>query len=119
MNSLREIHQSISARDAEYLEKQAAAIKIAEEEDAAGRIMARGFADEALRMAKLANLPGQTVPEVPNDLGTVRHYKLGPQGATGTNAQGQRVRSNGAGFMRPTDPPKPPAPATAGRAPQR
>lgn len=118
MNSLREIHESISARDADYLEKQAAAIKVAEEEDAAGRIMARGFADEARLMAKLANLPGQTVPEAPNDLGAIRNFKLGPQGATGTNTQGQKVQSGGAGFMRPTPPPKP-APAAAGRAPQR
>ena len=119
MKSIREIYDNISARDAEYLEKQAAAIKLAEEEDAAGRIMARGFADEACRMAKLAGMPGQTVPDVPNDLGAVRNYQLGPKGATGTNQQGQKVRSGAGGFMQTTPAPKPPAPAAAGRMPQK
>nr|MBP9824082.1 hypothetical protein [Thermoanaerobaculia bacterium] len=51
MRSLTEVHQAISSKDAE-LEKQAAVlIKQAEEEDAAGRIMARGFADELHKLA--------------------------------------------------------------------
>jgi hypothetical protein len=46
MQSLTEICDSLNARDAE-LEKQAAELtKLAQEEEAAGRIMARGFADE-------------------------------------------------------------------------
>lgn len=46
MNSLTEIYEQLSVKDNE-LEKQAAELlKQAEEEDAAGRIMARGFAAE-------------------------------------------------------------------------
>lgn len=122
MKSIREIYDNLSAKDAEYLEKHAAAIKVAEEEDAAGRIMARGFADEACRVAKLAGMPGQTVPETPNDLGAIRNYKLGPGGASGTNQLGQKVRSNGGGFMRPAEPPKPAAqtsPKPAGQMPSK
>jgi len=102
MRSMTEIYETLSAKDAELLEKQAA-IKIAEEEeDAAGRIMARGFADE---LAKLANMPGQAVPETPNDLGAVRNFKLGPKGASGVNATGQKLQSTQTGGMAP----KPPA----------
>lgn len=51
MRSLTEVHQKIAAQDAE-LEKQAAEmLKIAEEQEAAGRIMARGFADELHKLA--------------------------------------------------------------------
>jgi hypothetical protein len=107
MKSITEIYENLSARDAEYLEKQAEAIKVAEEDDAAGRIMARGFADEACRMLKLARMPGQAVPETPNDLGAIRQYKLGPKGATGVNSAGQQVQSNAGGFMTPAKPPRP------------
>jgi hypothetical protein len=112
MKSISEIYENLSARDAVYLEKHAEAIKIAEEEDAAGRLVARGFADEARQMGKRAGMPGQTVPETPNDLGAIRNYKLGPGGATGVNQLGQKVRSNAGGFMTPTTPtpPKPAAP---------
>jgi hypothetical protein len=108
MKSITEIYESLSAKDAVLLEKQAAQMKIAEEEDAAGRIMARGFADE---LSKLANMPGQTVPETPNDLGAIRNFKLGPKGATGTNAMGQKVQSTATGGMAPPKPPKPTAAA--------
>lgn len=50
-NSLTDVYNQISDHDAVYLEKQAEAIKVAEEEDAAGRIMARGFADELHKLA--------------------------------------------------------------------
>ncbi len=110
MNSISEIYENLSARDAIYLEKQAEVMKIAEEEDAAGRIMARGFADEARLMAKRAGMPGQAVPETPNDLGAVRNYKVGPGGATGVNQLGQKVQSNAGGFMAPPKPPRPAAP---------
>lgn len=50
--SLLDVYNQISSHDAELLEKQAAAIKQAEEEDAAGRIMARGFADELNKLAQ-------------------------------------------------------------------
>ncbi len=109
MNSIAEIYEQLSAKDVEYLEKQAAEARVAEEEDAAGRIMARGFADE---LRKLAGMPGQTIPETPNDLGAIRNYKLGPHGATGVNARGQQVQSNAGGFMVPK-PPKPAATAAA------
>lgn len=46
MNSLTEIYEQLNEVDGE-LEKEAEELhKLAEEEDAAGRIMARGFADE-------------------------------------------------------------------------
>lgn len=46
MDSLTEILEKLAEKDTE-LEKQAEEMhKLAEEEDAAGRIMARGFADE-------------------------------------------------------------------------
>jgi hypothetical protein len=111
MKSITEIYESLHAKDAVLLEKQAAAIKVAEEEDAAGRLMARGFADE---LSKLANMPGQAVPEAPNDLGAVRNFKLGPKGATGTNTLGQKVQSTATGGMAP---PKPAKPAATQRPP--
>lgn len=52
MDSLIDIYNTLSAADEEILEKQAAEIKLAEEEDAAGRIMARGFADELEKIAQ-------------------------------------------------------------------
>jgi hypothetical protein len=51
MNSLTDVYETMSAADGELLEKQAEAIKVAEEEDAAGRIMARGFMDELHKLA--------------------------------------------------------------------
>ena len=52
MSTLTDIYNQISAQDAELLEKQAEVIKEAEEHDAAGRIMARGFADELHKIAQ-------------------------------------------------------------------
>lgn len=63
-NSLTDIYNDISAHDAAYLEKHAQQIKVAEEEDAAGRIMARGFADELHKLAGDGIVPmpkGETV----------------------------------------------------------
>ena len=51
MSNLTDVYNQLSAADAVYLEKHAAQVKIAEEEDAAGRIMARGFADELTKLA--------------------------------------------------------------------
>ena|SRR5579871_5708675 len=110
MDSITEVYEHLSAQDEHYLEKQAAAIKQAEEEDAAGRIMARGFADE---LAKLATMPGQTVPDTPNDLGAIRQFKLGPHGASGTNALGQKVQSTPTGGMAPAAKPAAPKPPAA------
>ncbi len=51
MQSLTDVYNTVASRDAD-LEKQAAELyKQAEEEDAAGRIMARGFADELNKLA--------------------------------------------------------------------
>jgi len=63
MNSLTELYnEAIVPLDAE-LEKQAAElIKQAEEEDAAGRIMARGFADELNKLAETPKLPVMRQP---------------------------------------------------------
>jgi hypothetical protein len=52
MITLTYIYNQISAQDAQLLEKQAEVLKIAEEHDAAGRIMARGFADELHKIAQ-------------------------------------------------------------------
>jgi len=51
MNNLTDVYNQIAEADVTMLEKQAAHIKVAEEEDAAGRIMARGFADELTKIA--------------------------------------------------------------------
>lgn len=52
MNSLTDVYNEVASKDAD-LEKQAAElVKQAEEEDAAGRIMARGFADELAKLAE-------------------------------------------------------------------
>jgi hypothetical protein len=70
MDSLSQLYQQLSAEDAELLEKQAGEIKLAQEEESAGRIMARGFADE---MRKLA-IASETLPAP----------KAVPRTATGT-----------------------------------
>jgi len=65
MRNLTDIHHQLSSADQVYLEKQAEQYKIAEEEDAAGRIMARGFADELQKLASprsMTYLPGQNPP---------------------------------------------------------
>ena len=49
--SLTEVYEQISERDAVYLEKAAEEKLAADEADAAGRIMARGFADELNKLA--------------------------------------------------------------------
>lgn len=76
-NTLTDIYQDISARDALYIEKhaeqqhQAGLVKLAEEEeDAAGRITARGFADE------LHKLAGNDRPATPP--ATATKMKLAP-----------------------------------------
>lgn len=51
MNSLSEVYGAMTEKDQELLEKQAAMKIAADEEDAAGRIMARGFADELHKLA--------------------------------------------------------------------
>lgn len=89
MRSLTEVYDHIATKDAD-LEKQAAVlIKQAEEEDAAGRIMARGFADE---LNKLADAYG-------NNYNPLASGRGGRQGgavpkvppATDSNAPGQAI----------------------------
>ncbi len=82
MSNLTDIYNQISDRDAVYLEKQAAAIKIAEEQDAAGRIMARGFADELHKLAQgPMTFSAKGEPEVKGGFGT-KTKPMGPVGGT-------------------------------------
>jgi hypothetical protein len=89
MRSLTEVYNQLDSKDAE-LEKQAAEIiKIGEEEDAAGRIMARGFADE---LHKLADAYGSGYdPLAAGRAGRKKTPKVAP--ATDTNAPGQAFGS--------------------------
>lgn len=86
MRNLTDIHNQLSVADQVYLEKRAEQIKIAEEEDAAGRIMARGFADELTKLAQPV-APSLSVPKplaVPGgDKSVPAAYKTG--GNTGGN----------------------------------
>jgi hypothetical protein len=82
MRNLTDIHQQLSAVDHVYLEKQAEAIKIAEEEDAAGRIMARGFADELAKLAQEVRGASGWGPAYAGGSVPSGNYKTGT-GATG------------------------------------
>jgi hypothetical protein len=53
-DTLVDVYAQMSARDGEILEKQAMQKVAAQEADAAGRIMARGFADELGSLVKMA-----------------------------------------------------------------
>lgn len=78
MQSLQDVYTQIASQDAE-LEKQASElIKQAEEEDAAGRITARGFADE---LAKLASAHAVTQAKIAGayDAGASA-FDTGPKG---------------------------------------
>jgi len=130
MRNLTDIHHQLSAADQVYLEKRAEQIKIAEEEDAAGRIMARGFADE------LSKLAGEGYDLGPMNTGD--NFKLRNKGPGGPNQQQQRSRTSqaaagqaggtskgptvGAPAMgrqssqQPNARPKPPAPTVGGMA---
>lgn len=85
MRSLTDVYNKVASQDAE-LEKQAAVlIKQAEEEDAAGRIMARGFADELNKIAQPFDL---------GKLNTGDNYKLRDKGPGGANQQQQRRQTS-------------------------
>ena len=103
MESLTELYNSAILPMDEELEKQAAEMyKQAEEEDAAGRIMARGFADELNKLAQPggAQMPGAAQapaggaklpkpPPMPG--GTVKTkpgFDLGGGGKTGPSTGG-------------------------------
>lgn len=53
MHSLSDVVDQMNEQDKELLEKQAQEKLAAEEADAAGRITARGFADELTKLAGL------------------------------------------------------------------
>jgi len=86
MSNLTDVYNQLSAADAVYLEKHAAQVKIAEEEDAAGRIMARGFADELTKLATPGQQPppGGSIPlppATPKPVNTGANVSLGTKGA--------------------------------------
>jgi hypothetical protein len=92
MKNLTDIHNQLSAADQVYLEKRAEQIKIAEEEDAAGRIMARGFADELQKLAGGYNTAetfntgpkgGSFKPNVGGIIQSKPGYDLGNAGKSG------------------------------------
>ena len=82
MNSLTDVYDTISAADADLLEKQAEAIKVAEEEDAAGRIMARGFMDELHKLAQPMAFPPGGKPG--NQFGSAAYRALPKRSVGGT-----------------------------------
>lgn len=89
MSSLVDVYNNLAEADAEILEKQAAEIKLAEEEDAAGRIMARGFADELEKIAQ-GQATGNNLPKPPpapkpaqGSSGTIPAGDYQTSGATG------------------------------------
>jgi len=111
MRNLTDIHNQLSAADQVYLEKHAEQIKIAEEEDAAGRIMARGFADELTKLAEPAQRPTFSPPvESAGAGGNV--FKPGDKinAVTGANQTG---KARGAGPAAPKPPAANPAPKPA------
>lgn len=111
MNTLTDLYNQAIVPMDEELEKQAAElVKQAEEEDAAGRIMARGFADE---LHKLAQPPPafHGSPALQRAGGKDPGYgefkpKKKPTGAT---------MANPAGAFKPANPPAPAA--TSGASP--
>lgn len=109
MNSLTDVYETISAADAELLEKQAAHIKQAEEEDAAGRIMARGFMDELHKLAQEPAVQGfsDKTNKMTKAPSIKANYSVGT-GATGPSGITRRT---------PVAPPLPPGSAAAGTAP--
>lgn len=97
--TLTDIYNDISAHDQEYLEKHAEQIKVAEEEDAAGRIMARGFADELHKLAQEPEVKGfaDKTKKLTPPGGTVKTkgYQVGG-GATGPGpsaVQGRTIKA--------------------------
>jgi len=104
MRNLTDIHNQLSAADQVYLEKHAEQIKIAEEEDAAGRIMARGFADELTKLAGPAKSP--LTNTVPGSTGGFGSSSASIKAPGGTVKSGPYKTGGGA-----TGPAKPAAPA--------
>lgn len=120
MGNLTDVYNRISAADAEILEKQAT-IKIADdEEDAAGRIMARGFADEFRKLAGPYDLAGSGATGGNVGLGS-RPVKAPPvkdiSKGKGSFKPGSTVGASGA-IKPPPAPPKPAAPPAAAPKPK-
>ena len=99
MNNLVDIYEQISARDMEYLEKAAAEKVAAEEQDAAGRIMARGFADE---LQKIAAPPlgaqhqrvGNALSAIGGDVNGANPYAGLPGSPAAPKAQSATIKAN-------------------------
>ena len=72
MRSLADVYDQLNAADQPYLEKRAALQKQAEEDHFAGRIMARGFMDE---LVKLAEKPSAGPLQGPLTRGDALHMK--------------------------------------------
>ena len=112
-NTLTDIYNDINAQDAVYLEKRAEEIKVAEEEDAAGRITARGFADE---LHKLAQGPAPA-PQLPAQAKPAQADRKLPTGGFGATSQEIKIKKP----KKEKDPygglkmPKGPAPSLGGR----
>lgn len=142
MKNLTDVYNQVASHDAE-LEKQAAQmIKQAEEEDAAGRIMARGFADELNKIAQpqgtfdTLKKPGFGQGGFGGTVQSKPGYDLGGAGKSGQGYGGGMQRRPGAAERAGTmagggskgglvgAPPaggvgkKPPAPAPGGGAPR-
>jgi hypothetical protein len=103
MKSLVEVYNQLPVKDQELLEKQAADKIAADEQDAAGRIMARGFADELNMLSELhektANLtgnpPGGFGPSMPGGTRT-------PKPPTGMGADPDQVKGSPQGGFKAT-----------------
>lgn len=88
MQSLQDVYNQIASQDAE-LEKQASElIKQAEEEDAAGRITARGFADELSKLAA-----GYSKIAAGFDPSTGSEFNTGPKGGSFNPGKGETIKS--------------------------
>lgn len=92
MKSLTDVYNQVASKD-EELEKQAAElVKQAEEEDAAGRIMARGFADE------LHKLAGEEDPTAGINYGPKGGQFKGPGGSVASGGYSTGGGKTGANF---------------------
>jgi hypothetical protein len=115
MKTLTDLYNNAIVPMDQELEKQAAELwKQAEEEDAAGRIMARGFADELNKLAEGPALPsGGFRPSSGGRRGAATET---PKGAAGSPSFGRGSSVTPGGNITPPKPKAPPAPKTTGGA---
>ena len=98
MRSLVDVHEKIASQDEVYFNEREELLKVAEEEDAAGRIMARGFADELQKLADGAGIMGPA-PQVninPAQMAQAAANKAratAPGQGGGMTVQGQRPQA--------------------------